>query len=207
MQRQKQRLFEFKGGVFSSIEKIFDGIALGFLWLLFSLPIITIGASTTAFYYTTTKVIKNERGYILEEFLKAFKANFASATILWVFVMGISFVLQLNVGILSSLTNGLVGLFFICCYMFLVIFVIGVVAYIFPALSRFDMSAGWILKLAIYMTVRYFPTTIVLITILVGTVVLIFFAPYLILILPIGVVLLFSYFMERVLSKHTPKIE
>ncbi|MBS6578759.1 MAG: YesL family protein [Clostridiales bacterium] len=37
---------------------------LNFLWLLCSLPILTIGASTTAVYYTAMRMARDDEGYI-----------------------------------------------------------------------------------------------------------------------------------------------
>ena len=57
-----------------------DIVILHFLWLLTSLPILTIGASTTALYYTTMKCIRNGQGGVVKLFFKSFRENFKQAT-------------------------------------------------------------------------------------------------------------------------------
>ena len=54
------RLFSLDGKLFHILSRIADLILLNVLWLLSSLPIITIGASTTALYYVMLKIVKNE---------------------------------------------------------------------------------------------------------------------------------------------------
>ena len=49
----------------------------------FSLPVVTIGASTCALYCSMT-LASNKEGYIREDFVQAFKENFKSATIAWI---------------------------------------------------------------------------------------------------------------------------
>ena len=49
------RLFSLDGKLFHILSRIADLILLNVLWLLSSLPIITIGASTTALYYVMLK--------------------------------------------------------------------------------------------------------------------------------------------------------
>lgn len=49
---------------------------LNFLWLICSLPIITIGASTTAVYYTAMRMARDDEGYIAKDFFHSFKENF-----------------------------------------------------------------------------------------------------------------------------------
>lgn len=127
------------------IIKIADYICLFFLWVFFSLPIITIGSSTCAFYYTFNKVLVKERGYIGRSFIKSFKDNFKQAT-------GV-FVLQIIVSIVLALD---------CYYMFLfkemindilsrVILVSIVIAYMwtvywFPYISCFEDKTRTVLK-------------------------------------------------------------
>ncbi|SEG23013.1 Uncharacterized membrane protein YesL [Eubacterium ruminantium] len=55
---------------------------LNILWLVCSLPIVTIGASTTALIYGCMKLRKDE-GYPTNNFFKSFKENFRQATALW----------------------------------------------------------------------------------------------------------------------------
>ena len=69
--------------VISGMSRIFDMMCLNVLWLVCSLPIFTIGASTTAMYTVMLKVVKNEEGYIVKGFFKAFKENFKKSTIIW----------------------------------------------------------------------------------------------------------------------------
>lgn len=201
-----QGLFDYDGGFYRKIAMVFDCFMLNILWIVFSLPIVTFGAASTAFYYTAVKVIKKDRGNILEQFLHAFKINFKDATILWLLIVILSFIFQLNVGILSSLTEGNVSLFFRCFYIFLSVFIIGIAMYAFPALSRFDMSTSWILKLSIYMTVRYFSITLILFVILLLSAFLLYLLPIFVIILPTGSIIVYSYFMEKVLLKHTPGV-
>ena len=62
-------------GIMRVLSKICDIVCLNVLWLVCSLPIITIGASTTALYTVMLKLVKNEEGYIFKGFLHAFKLN------------------------------------------------------------------------------------------------------------------------------------
>ena len=201
--RDKKRLFSpDSGNIYDCIEKFFDVAALSIIWLIASLPLVTIGASTAALYYTVNKVIRQERGYLLQEFIHSFKLNFKEGTVLWLILGGISFLLQLNIGILYSLTDGLLGLFFIIFYIFLNIWAAGVGIYAFPILSRFDMNFGWILKLAIYMTVRYLPATLLLLIILAVSLGLVYYLPLLLILIPSGVIYGISFIMEPILQKH-----
>ncbi|MCR5147423.1 MAG: YesL family protein [Eubacterium sp.] len=55
---------------------------LNILWLVCSLPIVTIGASTTALIYSCMK-LRADEGYTTNNFFKSFKENFRQSTVLW----------------------------------------------------------------------------------------------------------------------------
>lgn len=78
--------------LYKSIHFIGGLIVLNFLWILFSLPVVTIGASTTALYFSFFKLINNTDGYLMKDFLKGFKSNWKQGTALWfvtaIFVYG-----------------------------------------------------------------------------------------------------------------------
>ena len=46
------------------LSAVIDIIWAGLLWLVFSLPLFTIGASSTALYYAVVKSIRHDRGRV-----------------------------------------------------------------------------------------------------------------------------------------------
>ena len=84
----------FDNPIMHGIGRIADFIILNLLWLVCSIPIITIGASTTALYTVMLKVVKNEEGYIARGFLKAFKENFKQSTLLMVVFVSLVILLK-----------------------------------------------------------------------------------------------------------------
>ena len=68
--------------VMSFFNKLTDLLFLNILWLVCSLPIITIGASTTAMYYVSITSIRMGDGYVAKRFFKSFVDNFKQATII-----------------------------------------------------------------------------------------------------------------------------
>lgn len=56
--------------------RVFDLAFLNVLWILCCIPVITIGASTTALYYTALKIVRNEDSGIAKMFFHSFRDNF-----------------------------------------------------------------------------------------------------------------------------------
>ena len=74
-----------------------DIVTLHFLWILYSLPIITIGASTTALYYSCMKRIRTGEGYVTQNFRKSFRQNFKQSTILWIVLVLVGLVFSIDI--------------------------------------------------------------------------------------------------------------
>ena len=81
------KLFSMDGKFLETFNKITDLVTLNILWLLCCIPIITIGASTSALYQVTLQIAENRDSYITKEFFKAFRENFRQATIVWLAVI------------------------------------------------------------------------------------------------------------------------
>ncbi|MDR2760018.1 MAG: YesL family protein [Spirochaetaceae bacterium] len=199
--KTKKRLFE--EGVYIWIEKIFDAVALNLVWLLCSLPLITMGAATTGFYYAMVKVIRGERGYVFIEFWRSFKLNFIKATLIWISFAVLIFLLFVNRNITADI-RGYFGAFLLCLYTFIAVLLLAVLLYVFPVLSRFHMTVPQIVKLSLYMCFRYLHYTLGLLAISAGAAVVVYFLPLLVLCVPAGALYCFSQLMEPLLARHTP---
>jgi len=71
---------------------LFLGSTLGFLGFVFSIPVITMGASITAMFYVGMKLVRDEEGYVFKGFIKSFKQNFKQG-----------FLIELIIGVVAAL--------------------------------------------------------------------------------------------------------
>jgi len=85
-----------EGPVMLFFTKIAYSAYLNVLCFICCLPIITAGASTTALYYVTLKIAKNEEGNVTKSFFRAFRANFRQGTVIWLILLGSGIILGLD---------------------------------------------------------------------------------------------------------------
>lgn len=197
----KKEKIDFYGGA----EKIFDMLLLNVLFIICSLPIITMGASFTALYYTASRNIREGKGYAAQAFLKAFRKNLFPSVFLWAVIVICSFLMHLNLGIVSAETGGNLRIFLFMFYAVCAALIVGIACYAFPVLSRFDMNVGWILKVSIYMVFRYIGQTSVCVLMVGICGWLILRIPFLLFIIPSVMMALSTYILEPVLKRHYPK--
>lgn len=145
--------FSSEGPLMTYLIKIRDWMFLSVLWLICSLPVITFGVSTTAMYYVTLKMAKNEEVPVMKSFFKSFKENFKQGVLLTLIVLIVGALLALDCLYFSRVsgTKGAIstGVFCAVSVCFLVL-----VFYSFPFMAQFSNSISGILKSAVVLAIR-----------------------------------------------------
>ena len=109
------KFFNSDNVVMRTLSKIFDIGWLTLIYLVFCIPIVTVGAATTSLYYVSAKVLRHNRSYVWREFWHSFKTNFLQSTIAWVVTAIIVVLLWLNMNIVAE-TGGEKGGYLIGAY-------------------------------------------------------------------------------------------
>lgn len=157
-------LFSMDNPVWKYLGRIWDAVWLTILWAVFCLPVITIGASTTALMYVALKIMKDEEGNVTRQFVDTFKLNFKQATIVWLIVALIGVVLGVNLWFYYQVDNSFGKIFFIVLLVFTYVFLM-VLHYIFAVLARFDNTVRNLFALSFLMSVKNFGWTLLMITV------------------------------------------
>ena len=196
---------EYDSPVMTTISKITDIFILSLLWFICCIPIITIGAATTALYYSSVKAIRKNKGYVIKSFFHSFRMNFIPATLLWLVFLLIGILLYGCFIFTAILTDKSLQFFMLCFYMFSLFLFLGVGCYAFPVLSKCSMDNMSILRFSLGLVIRHFPSTILLVLFVVFAVLVMWTVPLVVLILPGTISLLYSLPMERILIRYTPQ--
>ena len=140
-----EKFFNSDNGVMRALSKLFDMGVLTLIYLVFCIPVVTIGAATTSLYYVSAKVLRHNRSYVWTEFWSSFKMNFAQSTVVWLLIAVISLLLVFNmqlVGVTDAASAK--GGYLAGVYFAMLIFISCISCYVFPFISRFSMKLGQI---------------------------------------------------------------
>lgn len=197
--------FSIDGGLVRFLSKASDICIIGIIWLLCCLPIVTIGASTTAAYYTIIKVVKRQRGTLFREFIQAFKKNFKDSVMIHCFYLVIEGFLVINIyhayQALETRDSAMVfNQLFIYAAFLLLVMAAGI--YTYPALSRFSMKRKELIQFSFVAMCRYLPITILLIAVFLASFGAMVLLPVGIIFMPGISLYLYSLIMEPVLRKY-----
>lgn len=144
-----RQLFDIDGPVMSALGQITNYILLSFLWLLFCIPVITIGASTSALYYVTLKMARKETLSVAGSFFKALRENLGQGIIFTIIFGAIGAVLFFDYSIMLR-QDSFWGVALRVVFMALTIFYLITMMYTFPLQAQFENSIRGTLKNAFY---------------------------------------------------------
>ncbi len=156
-------LFNVDGPVLQFVNKIVYSVYLNILWFLCFIPVITVGASTTALFYVTLKIAKNEEGNITKAFFHSFRQNFRQGTLIWLILLALRIILGVDGYVLYHMRFE--NLFWTLCTAVFCVAAIAyaiVLMYIFPLLARFDNTTGAMFKNALFIGVRFLFCTVLM---------------------------------------------
>ena len=153
-------------GIFDPDNPVVRGIAkfgyiwyLNLLWLVTSLPIFTIGASTTALIYSCSKLHDNS-GYPTKNFFSAFKSNFKQSTAIWGIYGGTGALILLDFVVWhridkSSITTGIM--------IAIALFWVATILWVFAIQSKFVNTVKDTLHYTVLIACRHFKETILMV--------------------------------------------
>lgn len=159
------KIFNLDSPFMQFLTMIGNLMIVNILTILLCLPIITAGDAITAMYFVTIKMARGDDPYIVKAYFKSFKENFRQATILWVLMLIVAFVLAADCRIVFT---GMEGNFATAMKIILIViiaFALMTCLYIFPVLSRFENSIKHTIKNAFLMSILNLPRSVLIVLI------------------------------------------
>ena len=197
------KLFSYDSPIIQSINKIVDCAILSILWLLFSIPVITFGASTSALYYTVNKVISHNRSDVWREFWGSFKTNFKQSTIVWLILLVFTYVLGVDcIFLYNMIKAGTVASWILAPFAVTALFVVMWGIYAFAYIARFQASLKVIMKNSALFVIRPLLRSVLLAVVFAASVALFMFLPITIVILPTLGMFLMTVILESIFEKY-----
>lgn len=125
---------------FKGMEKVGDLLLVNLLFVVCSLPVVTIGASATAMYYVLGR-IRRQEGTVTKDFFRSFRENFRQATLYWGVLLLVALALYWNFRLISGWTGTLYSVMMVSLIL-VSWFAVSWGSLVFPLLSRFDSTSA-----------------------------------------------------------------
>mgnify|MGYP002510226322 FL=1 len=158
------KFFSVDSPLYRFLSKLLDVIRLNFLWILFSIPLVTIGASTVAALSVALKMADDEEGYIGRSFLKAFRENWKQGTVLWLITLVAFYAIYLDFQFFEALEGN--PMIFLLVGILSIVVVVSALLYAYPLAARYENTLFRTIQNSIDITRRYVGRTLFLVFVL-----------------------------------------
>ncbi len=202
-------IFNYDGKIYRFLVKFWNVVWISVLWIVCSLPVFTIGAASTATYYSMVKSVRNNEDRATRDFFKSFKQNFVQATVMTVvyIIVGAAFAFATWFYYHRSGEFNLALRWF---FYILILVYLCTITHAFSWLSRFTMTTFHALTYPIAITLMHLGYSVGLIVFWAAAVIVLYwtyntfmFAP-LLLLMPGIKCLLDTFLIEPILKKYEP---
>lgn len=206
----KEKIFGADSPFFRLMSLIGDMMLLNLMWLVSSIPLITIGASTTALLYTGMKLASGRDGYVVKNFWKSFRQNFRQSTVIYLILLVLGGVLGYAGWFWMNQDSGIGRVLAVITICLLIVYLIEVL-FVFAVQARFENTIRNTMKNALFMGIQNFHITILCLVgigLLIGLNYTFFVANILTLVVAVGVLgYVLGLFYNLAFRKYIPKEE
>lgn len=160
----KNKIYDFFGND-SLFGRIFgtlgNMITVNFLFIICSIPVITLGASFTSMYYALLRNLKYGDSSLIRDFFSSFKQNFRQSTLSWIISILFVIVFSADIGMF-----GPQGVYPVTAIYYLII-VLAVMAaitamFVFPVIATFQNTLKNLWIQAFFLAARNIPFALVI---------------------------------------------
>jgi uncharacterized membrane protein YesL len=155
------KFFSTDSPLYRFILRFWDVVKISLLWLLCSIPVVTVGPATAALAAIGLQMADETEGYVARDFLKAFKANLKKGIPLGLLLLVAMEAVYLDFQFFQLSENGsmlflIAGI--IACFVFVMAFI-----YAFPLQARYENTVMKTIRNSYDIATRYFLRTLFLV--------------------------------------------
>lgn len=160
--RMAGQIFNPENGLFRTVDRIADTVGLSVLWLVCSLPLVTIGPATAALYYSAVKCVRRGEGHTYGNFFRAFRENLRAGAITSLVLLPVLLLLLWgrDICFTAARSGSQAAAVLWVAYSVVMVIPLGVLWYAFPLLSRFTLGPGQLLQMFLRLCIKHLPTTV-----------------------------------------------
>lgn len=154
------KIFSPDGIIYKIMQGLWAVVKINFLWMIFSLPVVTLGGATIAAFDVSMKMQNGEEGYIARDFLASFRKNFKTGIPYGLLLLVCTYVVWLDFSLFEQIEGNpmiLLIMGMVAAFVFTLSFL-----YAFALQARYENTLINTLKNSVDISVRYFVRTLTL---------------------------------------------
>ncbi len=201
--------FVIDSPVMRFLGRIGDIIILNLIFVVTALPVITVGTALSALYTVAMKLARGEDPSVLREYMRAFRRNMKPATICWLIMAAAGALIFLDFRLVGAFGGALYTVVRLLLAMIFGVWMLTFL-YLFPYIARFENTVFHSVKNALFLSAAHLPSTVMMLVVSVGLIVVTLFTSRTFVIGTIGwffagfaaVAYVQSFLLSRIFAKY-----
>lgn len=172
------KLFNIDSPFMNFLSRVADLIILNILWLLCCIPIVTIGASTTALYHVMRHWLNDEVTSVTKDFFQSFRADCKQSTLVYLLLLIPTVLVVINFLLLFNPDNELpVPGYLLVIWMVSAILLLLISSASYPIMAHFENTVMKTLRTCVVFAFAKLPRMILVCILNLSPVIFFFVAP------------------------------
>ena len=155
-------LFNYENPFIQFLVRVGDLMILNVLFILCSLPVVTLGASLTALHRVTQNMLFEQEEPLIKAFFRAFRQNFKQSTLVWLVELVVIVSLVCDVLLVMAYFDGGLAKAMYILVAVLAILVAGGFSYLMPLIARYENGMRQQVNNAVVLAIIKLPKTLLL---------------------------------------------
>ena len=201
--------FVIDSPVMRFLGRIGDIIILNLIFVVTALPVVTVGTALSALYTVAMKLARGEDPSVLREYIRAFWRNRKPATICWLIMAAAGALIFLDFRLAGAFGGTLYTVVRLLLAMIFGVWMLTFL-YLFPYIARFENTVFHSVKNALFLSAAHLPSTVMMLVISIGLIVVTLFTSRTFVIGTIGwffagfaaVAYVQSFLLSRIFAKY-----
>lgn len=196
-----EKMFQYDNPVWNILGKIADMVFISLLWIFCSLPVITLGAATTA-AYSSARILLEDEGELAKTFMTSFRINFRKSTVLWLMVLTSGIVFSADLYFFTQIGADWAKVMVIVTLIFSFILLVMAI-YMFSMISKFEGNLKQLAGMAFVLSIRALPSTILMVLLFLAVVSVVLLKYWFVGLIAAGLIaFIHTWILEDVYRKH-----
>lgn len=157
------KLFNPDSRIMIFLSRLADLVILNILWLVCCIPVVTIGASTTAMYHVIRHWQKDSVSSIMRDFFQSFKEDFKQATPVYLILLIPTVAVVMNAMLIFNPENSAaVPSYLLVIWFISALILLFISSFVYPVMAFFADSIFKTLRNAMVLALANLPRTILI---------------------------------------------
>ena len=157
------KLFNPDSRIMIFLSRVADLVILNILWLVCCVPVVTIGASTTAMYHVIRHWQKDSVSSIMRDFFQSFKEDFKQATPVYLILLILTVAVVMNAMLIFNPDNSAaVPSYLLVIWFISALILLFISSFVYPVMAFFADSIFKTLRNAMVLALANLPRTILI---------------------------------------------